>query len=178
MIHSVRFTAVLDTNVIYPVIVRDLLFWFAHHEMYTPRWSAHIFDEWKAVMIRKGVSPDESEIWVQRANQAFPDALVQNYESLISTLSLPDAKDCHVLAAAIKANAHLIVSNNIKHFPEEKLNPFGIEVKTADDFLTDLIDLDKETAITAFKEMVLHKRNPNLDEYEVLKLLEKTDSQK
>jgi hypothetical protein len=35
MIHSVRFTAVLDTNVIYPVIIRDLLFWFAHYDMYT-----------------------------------------------------------------------------------------------------------------------------------------------
>ena len=29
MIHSVRFTAVLDTNVIYPVIIRDFLLWFA-----------------------------------------------------------------------------------------------------------------------------------------------------
>lgn len=50
MIHSVRFTAVLDTNVIYPVIIRNLLFWFAHYEMYTPKWSNHIFDEWKDVM--------------------------------------------------------------------------------------------------------------------------------
>jgi hypothetical protein len=47
MIHSVRFTAVLDTNVIYPVIIRDLLFWFAYYDMYTPKWSNHIFDEWK-----------------------------------------------------------------------------------------------------------------------------------
>jgi len=61
MIHSVRFTAVLDTNVIYPVIIRDLLFWFAYYDMYTPKWSKHIFDEWEDVMQRKGVSPEESE---------------------------------------------------------------------------------------------------------------------
>ena len=54
MIHSVRFKAVLDTNVIFPVIIRDLLFWFAYYELYTPKWSEHIFDEWKDVMIRKG----------------------------------------------------------------------------------------------------------------------------
>jgi hypothetical protein len=60
MIHSVRFTAVLDTNVIYPVIIRDLLFLFAHYDLYTPKWSNHIFDEWKEVMERKGVSPEES----------------------------------------------------------------------------------------------------------------------
>ena len=61
MIHSVRFTAVLDTNVIYPVIIRDLLFWFAYYDLYTPKWSNHIFDEWQDVMQRKGVSPEESE---------------------------------------------------------------------------------------------------------------------
>jgi len=70
---SVRFTAVLDTNVIYPVIIRDLLFWFAHYDMYTPKWSNHIFDEWKEVMERKGVSPEESNKRIQKANDAFPD---------------------------------------------------------------------------------------------------------
>jgi len=49
MIHSVRFRAVLDTNVIYPLISRDLLFWFAHYDLYTPKWSRHIFDEWEEV---------------------------------------------------------------------------------------------------------------------------------
>ena len=55
MIHSIKFTCVLDTNVIYPIEVRDLLFWFAYYELYTPKWSVHIFDEWKAVMKRKGL---------------------------------------------------------------------------------------------------------------------------
>ena len=98
MIHSVRFTAILDTNVIYPVIIRDLLFWFAHYEMYTPKWSNHIFDEWRNVMLRRGVSTEEAEKRVQKANLAFPDALVQQYEGLIDLLSLPDKKDRHVLA--------------------------------------------------------------------------------
>jgi hypothetical protein len=56
MIHSVRFTCVLDTNVVYPVIIRDILFWFAYHDLYTPKWSEHIFDEWKSVMMEKGVA--------------------------------------------------------------------------------------------------------------------------
>jgi len=38
MIHSIRFTCVLDTNVILPIEIRDLLFWFAHDELYTPKW--------------------------------------------------------------------------------------------------------------------------------------------
>ena len=61
MIHSVRFKAVLDTNVIYPVITRDLLFWFAHYDLYTPKWSENIFDEWTSVMKRKGVAEEIAE---------------------------------------------------------------------------------------------------------------------
>jgi len=168
MIHSVKFTAVLDTNVIYPVIIRDLLFWFAYYDLYTPKWSHHIFDEWKEVMQRKGISPEEAEKRVKKANLAFPDALVQNYEGLIELLNLPDEKDRHVLAAAIKTNAHIIVSNNIKDFPEEVPDNYGLKIKTPDDFLTDIIDLNTEIAIEAFKEMVLNKKNPDWDEYEVL----------
>ena len=115
--------------------------------------------------------PEESEKRVCKANLAFPDALVQNYEGLIDHLKLPDEKDRHVLAAAIKTNAHVIVSNNIKDFPEVVLDCYGLKIKTADDFLTDIIDLNPETAIEAFKEMVLNKKNPDWDEYEVLNCL-------
>lgn len=173
MIHSVRFKAVLDTNVIYPVIIRDLLFWFAYYELYTPKWSKHFFDERQSVMQRKGVESTEAYTRVNKANEAFPDALVQNYEGLIKNLELPDEKDCHVLAAAIKTNADIIVTNNVKDFPSDYLDSFGLKAKTADDFLTDIIDLNGEQAIAAFKEMVLYKRNPDLDEFEVLELLRK-----
>ncbi|MGN6603013.1 MAG: PIN domain-containing protein [Ginsengibacter sp.] len=171
MIHSVRFTAVLDTNVVYPVIVRDILFWFAYYDLYTPKWSEHIFDEWKRVMKEKGVAEEEANKRIAKANSAFPDALVQNYKRLIDFLELPDKDDCHVLAAAIKTNANLIVTNNIKDFPEEYLQSFSLSAKTADDFLTDIIDLNQEQAVAAFKEMVLNKKNPKQDEFEVLNLL-------
>ena len=122
MIHSVKFKAVLDTNVIYPIVIRDLLFWFAFYELYTPKWSTTIFREWKDVMIRKDITEEEAEKRVQKANSAFPDALVSNYESLIINLTLPDENDRHVLAAAIKSNADIIVTNNLKDFPKEYLN--------------------------------------------------------
>lgn len=119
MIHSIRFTCVLDTNVIYPIHIRDLLFWFAHFDLFTPKWSKHIFDEWIAVMQRRGIEEDEIRKRTDRANWALPDALVVNYEALIDTLTLPDIKDRHVLAAAIKTNAHLIVTQNLRDFPQD-----------------------------------------------------------
>lgn len=173
MIHSVRFTCVLDTNVIYPLWIRDLLFWFAHHDLYTPKWSHHIFDEWFEAMLRNGVSEEEAFKRTSIVNSAFPDALVENYEPLIATLDLPDIKDRHVLAAAIKTNANLIVTNNLKHFPKEYLYSFGLTAKSADDFFTDIIDLNHETSIKAFRDLVMNKKNPPLDEYQVLDIFRK-----
>ena len=168
MIHSVRFTCVLDTNVIHPIEIRDLLFWFAYYDLYTPKWSSHIFDEWAILMEKKGVDEKEIEKRIKNANLAFPDAYAQNYESLIDNLNLPDPKDRHVLAAAIKTNANLIVTNNLKDFPEDYLSGFGLVAKSADDFITDLIDLNHQKAIQAFKQLVLNRKDPDLDEYEVL----------
>jgi predicted nucleic acid-binding protein len=171
MIHSVQFTCVLDTNVIHPLYKRDLLFWFAHAELYNPKWSKHIFLEWHNILERQNLQPQEIEKRINKAHRAFPDAMVNNYEKLISKLELPDEKDRHVLAAAIKTNANLIVTENLKDFPNDYLSSFGLSSKSCDDFLTDLIDLNPDTAISAFRKMVLHKRNPDLDEYEVLNVL-------
>jgi len=168
MIHSKKFTCVLDTNVIFPIEIRDLLFWFAYYELFTPKWSSQIFYEWDDVMERKGVKKEERDKRLLKANLAFPDALVQNYEPLIDTITLRDKKDRHVLAAAIKINANIIVTNNLKDFPKEYLSTFGIIAISADDFITDIIDLNPEQAVKAFKTLVLYRRNPDLDVYEVL----------
>lgn len=173
MIHSVRFTCVLDTNVIYPVEIRDVLFWFAFHDLFTPKWSKHIFDEWEDVMRRKGIDEDEIKKRTKKASLAFPDALVTNYELLIEGLDLPDEKDRHVLAAAIKINADVIVTNNLKDFKDEYLRQYGLSAKSADDFIADIIDLNHDTAIEAFRKLVLNRRNPDLDEYQVLDNLRK-----
>ncbi|KAB2813946.1 PIN domain-containing protein [Phaeocystidibacter luteus] len=171
MIHSVRFTCILDANVLFPIDVRDVLFWFAHYDMYTPKWGIHVTKEWEKVMHEKGLSDEQILNAIHRANAAFPDALVEHYHELIDTISLPDQNDRHVVAAAIKTNANVIVTNNLKDFPNEYLAQFGLSVKSPDDFITDLIDLNHELALQAFKEMVLHRTNPDLDEYEVLDIL-------
>lgn len=173
MIHSVRFIAVLDTNVIFPVVIRDLLFWFALYDLYTPKWSNTIFDEWQEVMIRKGVSREEAQKRVNKANLAFPEALVTNYQFLIEKLELPDQNDRHVLAAAIKVDADVIVTNNLKDFPVNYLDQFGIKVIDPDNFLADIIDLNPQLALKAFNELVLNKRNPELNQLEVLEILRK-----
>ncbi len=103
MINSVKFKCVLDTNVIYPLWIRDLLMWFAYYELYTPKWSSNIFDEWISVMIRKGIEENEALKRADKMNLAFPDALVQNYEPLIDSLKLPDLNDRHRFSCSHKS---------------------------------------------------------------------------
>lgn len=175
MINSIRFTAVLDTNVLYPVIIRDVLFWFAYYDMYTPAWSNHIFEEWETVCKRKFPDMPSEQIInrLKNADEAFPFARVEYYESLMEGLTLHDPDDNHVLAAAIKINANVIVTQNIKDFPEDYLLKFNVGVKSADDFICDIIDLDAETAVKAFREMVFSKKRPPMDEFQVLDSMRK-----
>lgn len=168
MIHSVKFKCVLDTNVIYPLWTRDLLLWFANYDLYTPQWSRNICSEWIDVMIRKGIDEDEAIKRSNIINEAFPDALVENYSSLIEHLDLPDIDDRHVLAAAIKTNANLIITNNLKDFPEDYLAAYSLKAKSPDDFLTDIIDLNPQIALEAFKRLVMNKKKPPYNEFEVL----------
>ncbi|CAN5575813.1 hypothetical protein BH23BAC1_BH23BAC1_11520 [soil metagenome] len=130
----------------------------------------HIFDEWEKVMRSHGIDDGEIKRRIDLANDAFPDALVENYEPLIESLKLNDPKDRHVLAAAIKTNANIIVTNNLKHFPEEYLATFGLSAKDADNIITDTIDLNVNRAVEAFRMLVLNKTKPEVDEFEVLEM--------
>lgn len=171
MIHSVRFTCVLDSCVIYPIDIRDLLLWFAYYDLYKPKWSQTIFSELEKVMVTRGLSVASAKDQIKRINNAFPDAMVNNYEELIDTLKLSDSNDRHVLAAAIKSDANLIVTNNLKHFDGEYLRRFGLSARSADDFVTDTIDLNPDLAVRAFTSMVACRVKPPLDNYQMLDIL-------
>lgn len=173
MIHNIRTKAVLDTNVIYPIIIRDILFWFAHYDLFTPKWTKHIFEEWSNVMLRKGLTVEQAQNRITRAHLAFPDALVEHYEVLIETLLLPDPDDCHVLASAIKAKAQVIVTNNKKDFPSDYLERFGIKVLSADEFLENIIELNPDVCLVAFLEMLKYKKKTPLQAKDILHQLEK-----
>lgn len=51
--------------------------------------------------------------------EAVPDCLVTGYESLIDGLTLPDPDDRHVLAAAIRCDAQVIVTLNLRDSPAD-----------------------------------------------------------
>jgi hypothetical protein len=46
-----------------------------------------------------------------------------------------DPKDRHVLAAAVRCEAHAIITDNVKHFRPESARPYDLDILTPDDFL-------------------------------------------
>lgn len=75
-------------------------------------------------------------------DEAFEDAHVEGWESLESSIELPDPDDRHVVAAALWGRAEAIITENIKHFPAKSLSVHGIEAIRLDDFLLDQYDLN------------------------------------
>ena len=170
LINSAKFTAVLDANVLYPVVIRDFLMRLSTNEVYTPKWTQKLMDEFSSIFKKKGLSYPEDKIrrQVELMNIANPEAMVEKYESLLPAIKLPDENDRHVVAAAIKSNSNVIVTYNLKDFPSEYLDSLGLEAIDPDNFIADMIDLTPDKCCDAFKKTVYSKRNPPYTEEEYL----------
>ena len=95
---------------------------------------------------------------------AFPDAMVTGYDSLIADMTC-DPKDRHVLAAADHSPAQTLVTFNLKDFPEPSTAPLHIDVKHPDDFLLDVLDLDPGgVARVCYAALVSYKEYPQTPE--------------
>src|SRR5690606_27498166 len=173
VIYSLNFTAVLDACVLYPAPVRDLLLSFADAGLFKPKWTAEIQDAWSRNLLlnRRDLTKDQLLLTIKAMDTAFPDANVENYRSLIKSIELPDPNDRHVVAAAVRSKADVIVTYNLKDFPAIALGEFDIEVQHPDTFLFNVFDLNPDKAIVSFKKLVSRLKNPPKSAENVLETL-------
>jgi predicted nucleic acid-binding protein len=154
------FIVIYDANVLYPNTLRDLLIRIAQlPHLVQAKWTDKILDE-ALDAVRKNlpdITPEKTTRLRELMNQAVRDCLVEGYEPLIEALELPDPDDRHVLAAAIKAGAQVIVTRNLKDFPKGKLAPWNIKAKSPDDFVNDQIGIDAQ-AIWACVQQIVDSR--------------------
>lgn len=132
-----QFTFLFDACVLYPARLRDLLIELATRGMFRGRWTNQIHDEWIRNLLknRPDLTKDQLERTRKLMNEGVLDCLIHDYKDLMKSITLRDQQDVHVLAAAIKAHAQIIVTCNIKDFPTEILKKFEIEVQHPDTFL-------------------------------------------
>ncbi len=172
---SSPFTAVFDACVLYPAPLRDFLMWLALSGRFRARWTDLIHDEWVRNLLknRPELDPANLQRTVECMNAAVPDALVTDHEALIEGLTLPDPDDRHVLAAAIRCGASVIVTFNERDFPEDRLAPFGIEVQHPDEFIDNLFDLDQAAVVAAAQKQRHTLKNPPIDADRYLEILQR-----
>ncbi len=106
-------------------------------------------------------------------NAHVRDCLVTGFEPLIAGLELPDPDDRHVLAAAIRAGADVIVTFNLDDFPARRLEPYGIEAQHPDDFISRLLALAPGAVCLAAKRHRESLRQPPKTVAEYLDCLSK-----
>lgn len=150
------FTAFYDANVLYPAELRSLLMHLALIGLFRAKWSADVHEEWISNLLQR--RPDLTRDKLERTRMLMDkhaiDALVTGYEDLIPGLQLPglqlpDPNDRHVLAAAIRGHADVIVTMNLRDFPSDTIGSFGIEAQHPDEFVLHLLDLAPGAVVAA-----------------------------
>jgi len=167
-------TAVYDANILYPAPIRDLFIRIAQAGLVRAKWTDAIHEEWMRNVLKDNPHLSAERLARTRTlmNEAVRDCLVTGYEELISTLSLPDLDDRHVLAAAIHAGADVIVTCNLADFPAETLAGFNIEAQHPDDVLAYLLDQAPGVLCACLKRQRESLRNPPKTAGELLATLE------
>jgi predicted nucleic acid-binding protein len=165
---------ILDACVLFPAPLRDFLMHLALLDVFQARWTDEIHAEWIRNVLK--MRPDISEKQLNRTkdlmNSHVRDCLVENYEHLIDKLFLPDKNDRHVLAAAIKSNAEIILTFNLRDFPNNILQTHNLIAIAPDKLLSDLFDSNADNFNLAFERQLKSLKNPPKTADELLQILE------
>lgn len=174
-----RFSAVIDANVLYSSYLRDLLLELGREGLFEPRWSKEILKEVQRALVKKfpGTEAQQSHK-VNLLNRAVPSAMIDDHLHLVDGLVGTDPKDRHVLAAAIRAQSGALVTFNVKHFPAEMFETYGIELLHPDDFLLDLADLNGSHFVRVMSQVISNYARPELSVTEYASVMHKSQCPK
>lgn len=106
-----------------------------------------------------GLSAEQAAYREGEIRRHFPEAWVDGYQELIPSMT-NNEKDRHVLAAAVRANAELIVTYNSKDFPQAALAPYSITVQGPSSFLTNLYHLDPKAVLKVLEQQAAAINRP------------------
>ncbi len=151
--------AVLDTCVIYPTVMREMLLGAAKLGHFTPVWSARILEEWARAARKlgpEGEAQARAEIALVQAQ--WPGAEQPASHGTEQRLWLPDTTDIHVLATAVTSSADVIVTVNAKDFPKNILAEEGLHRRDPDGLLHEFW-LSESEGLTQIATTVLAEAN-------------------
>ncbi|RFP88299.1 PIN domain-containing protein [Rhodobacteraceae bacterium 63075] len=125
----------LDTCVLYPTVMREVLMKLAEAGAFEPLWSEAIEGEWAHTAEKHEPGARAfAEGEIALLNARWPKARIRYGEGLERRLWLPDPGDIHVLAAAVAGSADAIMTLNKKDFPGQILAEEGLSLIDPDAF--------------------------------------------
>ena len=149
-------------------------------DLFRAKWTNRIHDEWIRNLLRNrsDLKREQLEKTRRLMNAATRDCLVEGYDDLIESITLPDEDDRHVLAAGIHARANVLVTFNLKDFPPKALRPYKLETLHPDAFILRLLEMDAATVCEAARQHRARLRNPPKSSKDYLFTLEAQGLQK
>ncbi len=166
-----EFPVILDSCVLFPMYLRDLLLCTAEAELYLPYWSQEILNGATRNLVSQGRMTAELAMKLEKAiKTAFPKAIVEVPPSLVEVMTNHPG-DRHVLAAAVIANAKVIITSNLKHFQANDLAPWNIKAQSPDEFLCELFDEYPDEMVEVVRRQSQVLRKPPMTVNELLALL-------
>lgn len=137
-------------------------------------WTEQIHEEWiESILANR---PDLTRTRLERTrnlmNASVPDSLIVNHEELVPGIDLPDENDRHVVAAAIRGGASLIVTFNLKDFPANILGQYDLEAVDPDDFIVQQFHLSDAPVIESARKHRARLKSPRKSVEEYLATLE------
>ena len=154
----------IDANVLFPTVLRELVLGHAVADIFTPLWSERILEEWHRAALRGGTLDGEiatGEIAALKAR--FPDALVEVSPVTEARVSLPDPDDHHVLAAAVDGGANELLTLNSRDFPTNALAAEGILRRHPDEFLLEAFHADPDRTRTIVDDVLARAGRHGID---------------
>ncbi len=152
--------ALLDACTLIPIRLTTVLLWLAEAGLFEVLWSGAILDEVELNLPKVGVSREQAARRVGAMRRGFgAAALVDDFEHLIPDMTC-DAKDRHVLAAAVRGGADTLVTFNVKDFPPDSAEGLGVEVVHPDRFLVRLLTERQDDVVSVLARGVGALREP------------------
>ena len=163
-----------DANILFSRTLRDYVLYAADEGAIEVHWSEEILTEMSRNLRENlGFSHDSTSRLERLMNDYIEYALVEidpGHLAAVQAVEM-DAKDRHVLAAALSADADILLTENTKDFPAQWMAEQGIELLTAGQLLIRLADRFPDKMWAAHEKTVRYSPKPEAD---ILITLERT----
>lgn len=163
-----------DATSFFSASLTDTLLTIAEEGVYTPAWSDRVLGEAQHAVLRErpGQPPERIDRRFQAMRSGFPNATVLDEAEIgrLEPVMRNHPGDRHVLAAAVVAEAQVLVTENVRHFPLAACQPHGIRVMKADDFLTAELQRGPDAIFAALTAQSARYTRPKRSVDELLRL--------